>query len=401
MLARAFRQARTSVADAYPPALFGFSAGDLDRARLAGRLDRLARVADEVRQHPVQLLVIGTDRQARRHVDEKLDRAVGCRDLLAVHHVFGEFGQHEAGQHGRRFLGLAEGERRLAEPDRAADRVDELRRRPLDHRIVAVLHPVGEKLRRRQDVAQVVADLGDGAAKLGEPVLLAQRRGQLLLHHLQRVLRLAQFQDRGLRLDDAPCVLRRLGIKAHAAHDTADGRDEEPPHGKEQEHRRDRRDHRRKRENPQAVLDHRAAQRSGIHRDLDEQTRLLHRVADDAEHTIVRMAEGDERVADQLPGGRIAQVVGLLDRRGDGRGQHQLAHLVAAQDDVVDLGIGEQFLLELLVDHAVGRQERERGDLRAFDARKDVILAKAGDGRHEDQDLRQHDEERRQEQEPT
>ena len=49
----------------------------------------------------------------------------------------------------------------------------------LHQRILADLDPVGEQLRAGQDVAQIVADLGHGAAKLRQPLLLLQRMGQL------------------------------------------------------------------------------------------------------------------------------------------------------------------------------------------------------------------------------
>ena len=60
-------------------------------------------------------------------------------------------------------------------------------------RVLAHFQAVGEELRRGQDVAQIVADLGHGPAKLGQPLLLLERAGQLGLQRLQGFFGLAQF----------------------------------------------------------------------------------------------------------------------------------------------------------------------------------------------------------------
>jgi hypothetical protein len=159
-----------------PPSVL--AGADLDGAGLAGGLYRLTGVADKVRDDPVKLLAVASDGEAGRHVSDEIDKISAC-EFFAVGHLGGEACQHEAGQGGRRFFGLAEGQGRFAERHGPADRGDEFRRGAGNAGVLAGFHPVGEQLRGGQDVAQVVADAGDGAAKLGEPVLLFQGAGQL------------------------------------------------------------------------------------------------------------------------------------------------------------------------------------------------------------------------------
>ena len=57
--------------------------------------------------------------------------------------------------------------------------------------------PVGHQPRGRQDVAQIVIDLGDGGAERGEPLLLAQGLAHRLLHRRQLALGQADLVARG------------------------------------------------------------------------------------------------------------------------------------------------------------------------------------------------------------
>ena len=66
-------------------------------------------------------------------------------------------------------------QRRIAKRDGAVERGDELRHEALNRRIRNVDETVRDELRIRKHVAQVVIDLRDGEAKLGEPVFCARR----------------------------------------------------------------------------------------------------------------------------------------------------------------------------------------------------------------------------------
>ena len=86
-------------------------------------------------------------------------------------------------------------QRRIAERDGAVERGDELRHEALNRRIRNVDETVGDELRIRQHVAQVVIDLRDGEAELREPVLLREKTGELPLHARQLALGDADLID--------------------------------------------------------------------------------------------------------------------------------------------------------------------------------------------------------------
>ena len=68
--------------------------------------------------------------------------------------------------------------------------------------------PVGQELRVRQHVAQVVIDLAHGQAERREPALLVQQLGQLGLHVRQLALGRADLVAARRWGDDAAGVLR-------------------------------------------------------------------------------------------------------------------------------------------------------------------------------------------------
>ena len=109
------------------------------------------------------------------------DRGIGGKPC-----GFADLGHHRLDQDhaavGRGLLGAAIGQRRLAERDGALQRAHQLRRKALHPRIGHAGELVGQQLRGRQQVAQIVVDLGDRKAERGEPALLMQHRHQIALH---------------------------------------------------------------------------------------------------------------------------------------------------------------------------------------------------------------------------
>ncbi len=245
-----------------------------------------------------------------------------------------------------------------------------------------------------------MADLGHGSPELRQPFLLPQRAGQVRLHRLQRLFRDAQLLDIGSGRDHAAGVFGRLGIGLHVQHDPADRHHQKPPHGQEQQERGHDRDQRRQHQDAQPVLHHRRAQGRGLHRDLDQRAGILHRIADHPDDAVLRIGQHGKGIADQFPGAGFAQVERAVNLARHGRGQDQLAHLVSAQDDVEDLGVDQKLGFEFGHDHALGRKQGQRGDLRLFQPGQQKIGAIARDRGHEDQDLGQHDKDHRQDQEP-
>ena len=127
----------------------------------------------------------------------------------------------------RRLAGAAIGERRLAVGDGAVEGGDQLRREALDGRVGQAAEAVGEELRRGEHVAEVVVDLRDGEAEIGEVALLAQRPLEVALHGGEMLLGDADLVAAAARDDDAGRVLRRLGEGDHVLGQTAHRPDEQ------------------------------------------------------------------------------------------------------------------------------------------------------------------------------
>ncbi len=135
----------------------------------------------EIDQDAEELIGIGVDLEAGRHLVLPGDHGVADQ----AEHVGDIVDQPVEGDQpaGRRGLaGAAVGERRLAIGDGAVEGADQLRREALDVGIGQAAEAIGEKLRRGQHVAEVVVDLGDGEAEIGEVALLAERALQVALH---------------------------------------------------------------------------------------------------------------------------------------------------------------------------------------------------------------------------
>jgi hypothetical protein len=148
------------------------------------------------------------------------------------------------------------------------------------------------------------------------------------------------------------------------------------------------------------IVEHRIPHRFGGHGDLDQNTGILNRLADHPHDLGGAVEKTGQRVPDQRPGRRIAQIEGRLYRRRHLRVQNKLAHLVAAQHDIVDARVLQQFGLQVGVDHVVS-QKRKRRDLRPLEARQHVVLAKTRDRGHENENFGQHHEKDREDKETT
>ena len=135
---------------------------------LAFALQRLHRVAAKIGQHAIELVAVGIDLEPRLDLDDPGDRAAaagrGCRRPRST-----SGGKREALPPRRRLLRLAVIERARAQPDGAVERGDQLRHEALHRRVLDRDQAVGEKLRARQHVAQIVADLAHREAERREP----------------------------------------------------------------------------------------------------------------------------------------------------------------------------------------------------------------------------------------
>ena len=97
-------------------------------------------------------------------------------------HLLDQLAQPQPAARRRRLLGAAVGKHAFGIGDGAVERAQQLRREGLHGRILDQAQAVRHQLRRGQDVAHVVVDLGDGQAEIGKVLLLAEHALQLRLH---------------------------------------------------------------------------------------------------------------------------------------------------------------------------------------------------------------------------
>ena len=359
-------------------------------------LDCLGRVADEVGEHPEQLISIGPHGQALGNLRREA-HAIGCGCALVLQHLRHQRRERHHHRLGRQFLRLAEGERALAQADRARQRPHELGRRAPHRRIRTRLDAVRQELGRGQDVAQVVADLGHRRSQSCQPFLLPKRRRQLHLEVVQRRLRFAKLARAALRGDRPARVHRVVAIGGHVLHHPPDRPHDQPLHRQKQQRRSRQRYRERNEQDPPAVFDHRLPKRPFVQRHLDLALRALVGAADDPDDPVLVGNEDPERIAHQRHLVVASQVECLRDRGRHRPGQRQLAHVVPPQHHVQHVRRGEELGLQVRRNRHVGRgQQGERRELPHFQAVLQIVHAEPRYRRDEDQHLGDHHEEDRQ-----
>ena len=204
-----------------------------------------------------------------------LDRAdPGDRGVGGEPGGFAHLGDHGLDQDhaavGRGLLRAAIGQRRLAERDGALQRAHQFWRKALHPGIGHAGELVGQQLRGRQQVAQIVIDLGDRKAKRCEPALLMQHRHQIALHVAEFALGDADLVAALARHDD---MRRAFGVFVEA--DEIRGQPPHRPHEQIMQRQIDQRrgeDRDRQRDQQQVAGKpvHRLAQRLFVDHDLDE-----------------------------------------------------------------------------------------------------------------------------------
>src|SRR5262249_51771173 len=140
---------------------------------------------------------------------------IGARQTEPLSDLDDQGGELELLATGWRLLRLAEIDGAGAKPDGAVERGDQLRHELLHALVLHAAQAIGQELRARQHVAQIVADLADGKAERGEPVLLSEHAGELGLHGGKLTLCGADLIAPSGRHDDARRVLRTLAEPDH------------------------------------------------------------------------------------------------------------------------------------------------------------------------------------------
>ena len=214
---------------------------------------------------------------------------------------------------------------------------------------------VGEKLRRGQQIAQIVIDLGDGEAEGGEPALLMQHRHQVALHVRQFALGNADLVAALARHDDPR---RTLGIfveadqarrqPAHRAH-------EEIMHGEIDEARGQHRDDQRDHHDVAGEAVHRLPQRQLVGDDLHE-LGGADAGPDDPDGLVAGLQHHPERAGDRLPRRHVAQVDVVLDGGGQIVAGEQATLLAHLDGDGARIDAFQDLARERIGDHAERRR---------------------------------------------
>ena len=227
-------------------------------ARVAA-LERLQRIAHEVEHDAEELFGIGIHHQpALDRADPAHRRAAGI-ETQRLPHVLDQGLERDRAAVGRRLLHAAVGQCRLAERDGALERAHELGCEALHMRIGDLRQPLGEQLRRGQQVAQVVVDLRHRQPERGEMVLLLQHRGDVELHGGQLALGGADLVEAVRRRDNARGIFR-VGAERHHVGGHAPHRPHQQHVQREVDERGgDRGDEQRQQQDPDREFHHRLA----------------------------------------------------------------------------------------------------------------------------------------------
>ena len=186
-------------------------------------------------------------------------------------------------------------------------------------------------------------------------------------------------------------VLGRLAEGHQARGDAAHRPHHEPLQAEENQRRGHQRQNDRKDQDATRVIEHLGAHRRLVERDIDEDLGIDARRPDDAQHPVARLAEGDERLANEFIGCLVAQIERGVDR---GRlAEHQIGGGRHAQRDRAHPRMRQELLLQLGRDHAVGRRlEGQRRLVRRRQTLLEIDQAIARHRGHVDQHLAEHHE---------
>ena len=395
MFARLRRQAGAVITDAdgHDGALA--PGGDLDTARfhasfLAG--DGLTGIACEIGQNAGELFRIGIGGQPFRHgVDQFHHTRIRFRQVLE------ELGNERPQKHrlapGRAFLRLAVFQGVNTEVDGPIQGRDQLGGEALNGGIVHHGEAVGDHLRLRQHVAQLVTDLRHGQPQSGQPRLLTQKRGRLSLHVGQVTFRLAQLIAAVGGIEHRSGIFGIPGKAGHAAGHAADGADQEPVNGEIEQRCHHQGEGERIIENGQRMADHGLKQRAFVHGQLDELGLDVGRSVHDGDDAVAAMQEGDEGIADRPGPGQAAQIIAGLGHERQAVMQNETTGAAAANGNNADTGALQQFLAQAIGDlHVRRRLHGERGDFRHGQPVLQPCDAEFGDGGHENEGHADEDE---------
>ena len=211
------------------------------------------------------------------------------------------------------FRGAAIRESRLAERDGPIERGDEAGRHPLDRFVADPVEPVGQKMSRRQHVAQFMIDLADRKPEFRKTPLLAQFVREPRLHLRQRLLGQPDLVSSIGRTDNPGGIFRIAGEIGDVASQPPHRPNDDPLQRKIEEARGDRRDQQRNQQNVAGEFEHRRTQGARIENQFDEID--SHARSHHADGVVSGIDQRLQSVTGQRGPGRIPEIDGLGNLR--------------------------------------------------------------------------------------
>ena len=297
------RETGPGVADLDQRDVVGADRREPDRGRptilRAAGDQHLGGVAAEVLDHPLDVVGVGEQLELRRDVDRVNDRP-GAFGFGGLDHLTHQLAQVDAPRRRRLLASAAVSEGRLAEQDRAVERRHQPRREALGERVGDCAQTVGNELRRRQHVAQIVVDARHRHAELGKPLALPELVGERALHRRQRRLGAADLVVAAARRDDARAFLRPLAEGDDARGQPAHRPDHQRPQRRPQHAGHHGGDDQRQDEEVARNAPHRLDQRRFVERHVDRRAVALR----PPDHPHQRSGLGEQRAEGRLAGHR-------------------------------------------------------------------------------------------------
>ncbi|MGY3583835.1 hypothetical protein ACVIF9_002512 [Bradyrhizobium sp. USDA 4350] len=253
-------------------------------------------------------------------------------------------------------------------------------------------------MRGRQQIAQVVIDLGDGEPERGKPALLMQHRDEVALHVRQLALGNADLVAALAGHDDSRRTLRILveadqarGQPPHRADEQIMQRQIDQAGGQAGDQERDH-------QNVAREAVHRLPQRFLVDHDLDE-LRLARRGPDHADGLVTVLEHDLEGIDDRRPYRHGPHVDIMVDRGRQVSAGEQAALLAELDGDGAGADAGQD-LPRQRIRHQAGRGgiEHQRRGVGGGQAVIEPVHPEVGDGRHVDQEPGDHHQRNRQQQ---
>ena len=356
---------------------------------------RLKSVEREVGKHAAELFAVGLDSQVLRHLTEE---SRGARP--AFEQIGADLGHQpakvESRKGGRRLAFMGEGYGLGAQPDRPVERAEQSRCDLAHPRVRAHADMVRNELCARQDVSQVVVDLGNRRAQRGKAGSVLQCLPHRLLQLRELPTGAPDLVRPRTRRHHASRVLRIGAEGGHVFRNAQHRADEEKLKADKDECRGNQRNNDGEHQDSSRIAEHFRPHRRFVDHRPDQGAGRFGKWRHNLDHPVPAPSEDEERLPDQRKERGVTQVVDGFDRqRRLARDRHLVGH--GAGHDPVRSRVHEEIGRQPRGNGAIDRgRHRQRGKMGRRDPLLHVDHAVAPDRRRIDEHLAQHHEKDRQ-----